>query len=132
MVYRLPDSSLWKTSSTACRLLASVVTIDMSEVIDDKYGDYINDLPRLSRSTSGRRDLSVCPSSNGLDSAPAPGRSRLFVSNFNRNSYNVRPHHGPYGMSTTTELSVRTTSMVFSPDETPWYSVTTPAKSTTT
>ena len=126
MVYRLPSGSLCTRKDFVYGLVdspASVVTIDMSEVIDDEYGDYINDpaagylaAPRASERDQGV--LSMSSVGPGQD-APAPGRSppvRLELQP--QQHHNVRPQMGPYGMviNDTPNVGENPYSMVFSPD----------------
>jgi len=102
---------------------ASVVTIDMRDVIDDEYGDYIRDpatgflaAPRGAERDQGAVSMSsVGPGQMLLH----PDGRRLFVSNFNRNSITIYDlSMGPYGMMTsdTPNVGENPYSMVFSPD----------------
>ena len=102
---------------------ASVVTLDMSTVVDDEYGDYIHDpatgflaAPRGAERDQGATSMSsVGPGRMLLH----PDGRRLFVSNFNRNSITTYDlSMGPYGMivGETPNVGENPYSMVLSPD----------------
>jgi predicted GH43/DUF377 family glycosyl hydrolase len=102
---------------------ASVVAIDLSDIVDDEYPDYVTDpatgylaAPRgLERDLGADSMSSVGPGQMLLH----PDGRRLFVSNFNRNSITTFDlSMGPYGMpiSDTPNVGENPYAMTFTPD----------------
>jgi len=102
---------------------ATIVTIDMSSVIDDEYADYIINpatgflaTPRgLERDEGAKTQSSVGPGQMLLH----PDGKRLFVSNFNRNSITTYDlSMGPYGtmLGDTPNVGENPYALALSPD----------------
>jgi hypothetical protein len=102
---------------------ASVIGIDLSEIVDDEYPDFVNNPATgyLATPRGGERDMgaqtmsSVGPGQMLLH----PDGRRLFVSNFNRNSISTFDlSMGPYGMSIgdTPNVGENPYAMALSPD----------------